>query len=94
MQTDNLFNLLKLSLIGLMVFSPVAIAQPLPAKKSALMFQDITLSPQLSPDPMVGQGISGGSEETTKIAGRAKTETGDCIGFGYFLLKLQGGKEE
>jgi hypothetical protein len=81
MQTDNLFKLLKLSLIGLMMFSPVAIAQPLPAKKSALMFQDVTLSPQLNQDPQIVQGISGGAEETTKVSGRAKTETGDCIGF-------------
>ena len=81
MQTYNPFNLLKLSLIGLMIFSPLAIAESLPAKKSALMFQDITISPQLNHDPEVVRGISGGAEETTKVSGRSKTETGDCIGF-------------
>jgi hypothetical protein len=45
-----------------------------------IMFQNLAIAPKLNA-PQVLTGISGGTEETTKIAGRNKTETGECIGF-------------
>ncbi|WP_019500526.1 hypothetical protein [Pseudanabaena sp. PCC 6802] len=59
-------------------------AQPVktPSKKSDVMlFENITLSPNFRPDPQVLRGISGGKDETQKHSGKAKTETGPCIGF-------------
>jgi len=89
MQTYNLYKLLKFSLIGMMVCSPLALAEPIPAnlpspltsKRSQTMFQNLAIAPKLKTDPQILQGISGGGEETTKISGREKTETGECIGF-------------
>jgi len=78
----QIFNLLKLSLLGLMMLCPTVAAEALIVpKKSVLMFQDLAIAPKLNQDPKILQGISGGGEETTKISGRIKTETGDCIGF-------------
>jgi hypothetical protein len=89
----NLHNLLKFSLIGMIVCSPMALAEPirpnlpspvtspLISKRSQTMFQNLAISPKLNTDPQILQGISGGGEETTKISGREKTETGECIGF-------------
>jgi hypothetical protein len=56
------------------------IAQP--SKKSDIsLFQNLNLSPKFTPNPQVLRGISGGTEETQKQSGTAKTETGICIGF-------------
>ncbi|AFY73946.1 hypothetical protein Syn7502_01914 [Synechococcus sp. PCC 7502] len=77
----QVYNLLKFSLLGILLLSPSVNAQPIPTKKSVVLFQDLTLTPKFTHDPQVLQGISGGGEATTKISGRAKTETGECIGF-------------
>jgi hypothetical protein len=45
------------------------------------IFENITLSPQFSPDPTTIHGISGGSQPANAIAGRADTATGPCIGY-------------
>ncbi len=81
----QILKVIKLSLIGLIMLCPAVVAESLVVpnvpKKSALMFQDLAIAPKLNLDPQVLQGISGGVEETTKVSGRATTETGDCIGF-------------
>lgn len=67
------------ALSNLSVFAEVV---TLPNKRSPqIMFQNLAIAPKLGTDPQVLTGISGGTEETTKIAGRNKTETGECIGF-------------
>lgn len=43
------------------------------------MFEDITINPNSPPQEL--RGISGGTAETSAIAGRKNTETGACIGF-------------
>jgi hypothetical protein len=77
----RLVKLFKFSLLGIFIAVPAVIAQPLPSKRSELMFQNLAIAPKFDTDPKILQGISGGGEETTKVSGRAKTETGECIGF-------------
>ncbi len=50
-------------------------AQPQP------IFDNITIRPKFSPDPLTIRGISGGPVSVRKIAGRAETATGPCVGF-------------
>ncbi len=65
--------------LALIVLSLAAIAQP--SKGLDSFFQSLVLTPKFAIDPQILKGISGGGAETTKIAGRAQTETGECIGF-------------
>lgn len=62
-----------------------AIGQPAQAQRvqSPLLsiFENVTLSPRFSPDPLTIRGISGGSVSAKEIAGRVDTATGPCIGF-------------
>lgn len=55
-------------------------AQPFNAA-STPMFEDITLTPQFSPDPMLIRGLSGGPALAKDIAGREDTQTGTCQGY-------------
>jgi hypothetical protein len=45
------------------------------------IFENVTLSPNFSPDPTTIRGISGGPLTASNIAGRAETATGPCAGF-------------
>jgi hypothetical protein len=45
------------------------------------IFEDVTLTPNFTPNPVTVHGISGGSIPASEIAGRDETSTGLCIGF-------------
>ncbi|MFB2896420.1 hypothetical protein ACE1CI_26210 [Aerosakkonemataceae cyanobacterium BLCC-F50] len=45
------------------------------------IFQGVTINPQFRPDPQIIQGISGGMERASEVAGRRDTEIGPCTGF-------------
>ncbi|MBE9116517.1 hypothetical protein IQ249_11460 [Lusitaniella coriacea LEGE 07157] len=53
-----------------------AIAQPSPP-----IFENVTVSPQFSPDPISVRGISGGSLPARSASNRDETATGPCVGF-------------
>ena len=57
-----------------------ALAQSQPAQ-SQTIFENVTIRPRFSPDPMTIRGISGGSVPATTVAGRRETPTGPCVGF-------------
>ena len=50
-------------------------AQPQP------IFDNVRIKPGFSPDPLTIRGISGGPVSVRKLAGRAETATGPCVGF-------------
>lgn len=70
---------------GLSGLALLAIAWGTPAAaqttKQFSIFENITLSPNFSPNPTTVRGISGGSRPAADIAGRADTATGPCVGF-------------
>ncbi|WP_206755716.1 hypothetical protein [Leptolyngbya sp. FACHB-671] len=45
------------------------------------IFENVTLSPDFSPDPTTIRGISGGPLTASNVAGRTETATGPCAGF-------------
>lgn len=51
------------------------------AQNATPIFENVTIRPRFSPDPMVIRGISGGSIPADRIAGRVETPTGPCVGF-------------
>ncbi len=55
-------------------------AQPLQFK-STPMFENVTLYPEFSPDPVMIRGLSGGPASAQDTAGREETPTGSCMGF-------------
>jgi hypothetical protein len=65
--------------MGVLV-SPSALAQQAPAPRMQI-FEDITLSPNFSPDPTTIRGISGGPLAASDVTGRTETATGPCSGF-------------
>jgi hypothetical protein len=48
---------------------------------STPMFENITLSPKFSPNPLLIRGLSGGPTLAKDIAGRQETQTGTCPGY-------------
>lgn len=52
--------------------------QPAQAQK---IFENVTVRPNFTPDPMRIRGISGGSVPASTVAGRKETPTGPCVGF-------------
>lgn len=65
--------------MGLLSNGPVS-AQQSPSPRLSI-FEDVTLSPNFSPDPTTVRGISGGEQAASEISGRADTSTGACTGF-------------
>ncbi len=45
------------------------------------IFEDITITPNFTPDPATIRGISGGEFSANQITGRQETSTGPCQGF-------------
>lgn len=45
------------------------------------IFENVTIRPKFSPDPLTIRGISGGAVSAPKVAGRQETATGPCAGF-------------
>ncbi|NJK38668.1 MAG: hypothetical protein HC835_17730 [Oscillatoriales cyanobacterium RM2_1_1] len=71
----------KLAIIlGSLCLGTLAQAQPSPSS-SIPIFENVTLSPNFSPDPLTVRGLSGGSVASEKTAGRAETPTGPCVGY-------------
>lgn len=66
-------------MIGLSVDMPVH-AQQIQSPIISI-FENVTLSPNFSPDPTTVRGISGGPLTASNVAGRAETVTGPCAGF-------------
>ncbi|MGL5082597.1 MAG: hypothetical protein ACRC8A_14010 [Microcoleaceae cyanobacterium] len=72
---------LKLVIVlGSVFLSSLALAQS-PKSDPIPMFENVTLSPNFSPNPLTVRGLSGGPVTSEKTAGRAKTPTGPCIGY-------------
>lgn len=45
------------------------------------IFEDVTLSPDFTPDPTTVRGISGGPRPANDLSGRDETATGPCVGY-------------
>lgn len=56
---------------------PIAHAQQVPPP----LFENVTIAPNFSPNPLTVKGISGGSVSGEKVAGRSETVNGPCVGF-------------
>lgn len=54
--------------------------KPREAPRNLGIFENITISPRFSPDPIIIRGISGGSTPAARIAGRNQSITGPCVG--------------
>ncbi len=69
-----------IGVIGTVMLSLPGMAQFPP---TAPIFEQVTLSPGLDfiDDPIVLEGISGGSIPARQVAGRLDTPTGACLGF-------------
>jgi hypothetical protein len=65
-------------MIGGLFVETLAQAQP---AQGQTIFENVTLAPKFSPDPMVIRGISGGSVAANGVASRQETPTGPCVGF-------------
>ncbi len=65
--------------MGLLTALPVEAQQVRTSSRS--IFENVTLSPDFSPDPVTVRGISGGDVSARETAGRAETPTGPCTGF-------------
>lgn len=70
---------LVMLMAGGLLVSTLAVNQP-PAQ-SQTIFENVTIRPRFSPDPMTIRGISGGSVPASTVAGRNQTPTGLCVGF-------------
>jgi len=65
--------------LGLAIAGPGAAQLQQPS--ATPMFENLTLSPDFSPDPMTIRGLSGGPVSAQETAGREETPTGPCIGY-------------
>lgn len=68
--------MLGITAIGLETYNPVQ-AQP----ASPPIFENVSIGSNFSPNPLTVRGISGGSVPADKVAGRAETVNGPCVGF-------------
>lgn len=71
-----LILILGVTAIGLETSNPVE-AQP----ASPPMFENVSIGSNFSPNPLIVRGISGGSVSAEKVARRAETANGPCVGF-------------
>jgi hypothetical protein len=71
---------LVLALLGGLWTEPIAQAQMPPSGRTTI-FENVTLSPNFTPDPTTVRGISGGALTASELAGRTETATGDCVGY-------------
>lgn len=68
------------SLAGLFVHTVVKAQSAQPSPRTTI-FENVTLSPDFTPDPMTVRGISGGPLSASNLAGQTETTTGPCNGF-------------
>ncbi|MGF1491669.1 MAG: hypothetical protein ACFBSC_04290 [Microcoleaceae cyanobacterium] len=60
----------------------VAPARTQPRQSNSIpMFENVTISPEFTPDPLTVRGLSGGMVASEATAGRDDTPTGPCVGF-------------
>lgn len=52
-----------------------------PVFNQGSIFENVTLSPNFSPDPTTVRGISGGPLLASDVSGREDTATGACVGY-------------
>ncbi len=64
--------------VGGLFLQALAPAQPVQAQT---IFENVTIGPKFSPDPMIIKGISGGSIPVSDVAKLKETPTGPCVGF-------------
>lgn len=64
--------------IGLLISNLALIERP---AQSQTIFENVTIRPRFSPDPMTIRGISGGSVPASNVGNRKQTPTGPCVGF-------------
>jgi hypothetical protein len=69
-----------LLLLNCQFFSLTAVAQNKP-KDNPLIFENPTISPGFTPDPLTVKGIGGGKIPANEIAGTPGTNNGSCVGF-------------
>jgi hypothetical protein len=69
---------LVLGAIASVLINTITQAQP---AQSQTIFENVTVRPNFSPNPMIIRGISGGAVPADQIAGRKDTPTGPCVGF-------------
>jgi hypothetical protein len=64
------------------IIAGIGLSLPVQAQDRAnTIFENITLSPGFSPDPVTVRGISGGDMSASDVATRTETATGACTGF-------------
>lgn len=71
------FTAITLLVVGLLSHSSLRAQQA----QSPPIFENVTIRPKFSPDPLTIRGISGGSVPAAKVAGRQESATGPCVGF-------------
>ena len=76
--TARFAKIISLIAVGLII-SNLALNQP--PVQSQTIFENVTIRPRFSPDPMTIRGISGGAVAAASVAGRQDTPTGPCVGF-------------
>lgn len=69
------------SIIAGMGLSFPAYAQTQASTRANTIFENVTLNPGFSPDPITVRGISGGDMSASDVATRTETATGACTGF-------------
>lgn len=67
------------ALVG--VVAPALMLAVAPALAQSALFENVTIGPGFSPNPMELRGLGGGSTPVTTVVGRSKTPTGECVGF-------------
>jgi hypothetical protein len=73
-------TLSKQAIAGIMILAGFLIGSPVQAQQLSI-FENLTLSPGFSPDPVTIHGISGGPQAASEISNRADTATGLCVGY-------------
>jgi hypothetical protein len=62
-------------------WSDPMLAQTTQSSSTSTIFENVTLTPDFSPDPITVHGISGGPVMAADLTRRATTATGPCSGF-------------
>jgi hypothetical protein len=69
------------SAIGLGLIASLLGNQPAIAQNPTNIFENVTLSPNFTPDPTTLRGISGGEVPAGQVTSRSDSATGPCNGF-------------
>jgi hypothetical protein len=81
-KTQSLLNTHKLlKAVSVGILASLGLGVPAIAQNPTTIFENVTLSPDFTPDPTTLRGISGGAIPASQAAERADTVTGACNGF-------------